>query len=403
MDTTSPSTSLLQQGALKEQQNESDELNKNTGELYDSRDRWRQAMALQEKDSLKAAQEKAWDFMNTVAFWASIFFIQGAVLFTIGSICLYPGIIPSNAPDYIAIAWIDYTFMIGSWCFTIGNYLVYFQVINASQRAQLLGVDTRKDTQWIACPRRESGHLGALCNCIGALLFNVNTMTMFAPVLKVSNHGFNVWYVSTGAAGSLCFVVGAIFEGEHNDWRAIFCTFRRWKELPFLMSVLNFLGGLLFFVAYVVDFDRRAESLCKSGSCLLTIHGVAGTFTVGSIFFVISSWMSLWMWKSQSFGLSFGKTVVGLVDQKEIKVDLKQQLILIVYCANVTMMWVKVGCLLANVDAWTDAFLFFHDTTLKLLTYFCILFLASGECFCFSIYISFHVLLLFCLLKCFHF
>jgi hypothetical protein len=206
------------------------------------------------------------------------------------------------------------------------------------------------------------------------VLFNLNTMTMFAPRLKDSDGGFNFWYVFTGAAGSVCFVVGATFEGEHNDWRHTTC--RRWTELPFLMSVLNFVGGTLFAVAYLVDVDRSADALCEQGECLLTIHGVAGTFTVGSIFFIISSWMSLWMWKSQNFGLSFGKTVVG--HAPAVKVDLKQQCILVVYVSNLCMAWIKLGFLLANAGAWDDPFEVFHDTVLKLLTYFCIMFLASA-------------------------
>ena len=33
-------------------------------------------------------------------------------------------------PEFMYKAWVDYSFMIGAWCFTLGNYAVYFQVIN---------------------------------------------------------------------------------------------------------------------------------------------------------------------------------------------------------------------------------------------------------------------------------
>ena len=316
----------------------------------------------------------AWDFMNSVAFWASIFFIQGSVLFTVGSICLYPGAIPEGAEEWVSLAWIDYSFMIGAWCFTIGNYLVYFQVINGEDTGRAAGRRRRTcltRRKWLAAPRRESGHLGSLCNCVGAVLFNMNTMTMFAASAKSTMAGFNFWYVFTGAGGSAFFVFGAIFEGEHNDWRRL--SLKRFTELPFLMSVLNFLGGVLFFVAYIVDVNKTADTRCEAGDCMLTIHGVAGTFTVGSIFFIISSWMSLWMWKSQDFGLSFAKTVVG---HSITKVDIKQQLMLVIYCSNICMAWLKLGFLMANL--WKNEVTFFLDTGLKLLAYFCIMFLASA-------------------------
>merc|ERR1711966_503536 len=68
------------------------------------------------------------DFQKTVAFWSAIFFIEGSVLFTIGSICMYPDV---ELHTWKYKGWVDYTFMIGAWCFTVGNYLNYFLVINA--------------------------------------------------------------------------------------------------------------------------------------------------------------------------------------------------------------------------------------------------------------------------------
>ena len=41
-------------------------------------------------------------------------------------------------------------------------------------------------------------------------------------------------------------MLGAIFEGEHNNWRSL--SLKRFTELPFLMSVLNFLGGAQYAV-----------------------------------------------------------------------------------------------------------------------------------------------------------
>jgi hypothetical protein len=120
---------------------------------------------------------------------------------------------------------------------------------------------------------------------------------------------FNVIYVGTGAFGSICFIAGAAFEGHHNKW--LDKPWSRLKELPVWMAHFNFWGSVLFLVGYLADVNRAADTFCKQGSCALTIWGVATPFTVGSLFFMFASWMSLWLWKTQNYGLGFGKTIVG--------------------------------------------------------------------------------------------
>ena len=61
-----------------------------------------------------------------------------------------------------------------------------------------------------------------------------------------------------------------------------------------IASVLNFWGALCFFIAYIVDYNRTADE-----HEWVEIYFVAGTFTVGSIFFAIASWIGLWMWKTE--------------------------------------------------------------------------------------------------------
>jgi len=299
---------------------------------------------------------------------------QGSCLFTVGSVALYPSldIASDGDQDWKYIAWVDYTFVIGAWCFTIGNFIIYHQVRKAPRRRargnsptalslwrflwphiaartqpptalslrrialppysrrrplcshmcvvreQVINTEashkkgkTRRKIRWFALPDwRHKGQVGVFFNCVGTLLFNVNTMTMFDWLAdKTTTTGFNLWYVSTGTVGSACFMFGGIFEGEHNDWREI--SMKRFKELPFLMSILNFLGGLLFLIAYAVDVNRYADSLCEDGQCGVTAWVVCTPFTLGSIFFFIASWMSLWMWKKSEFGLGYSREMVG--------------------------------------------------------------------------------------------
>lgn len=73
------------------------------------------------------SEEALWSFRNTIAFWAATFFLQGSVLFTIGSVAMYPSVLivcgeegtkeenmsSGCQPEYFYRAWVDYSFMIG--------------------------------------------------------------------------------------------------------------------------------------------------------------------------------------------------------------------------------------------------------------------------------------------------
>ena len=108
-------------------------------------------------------------------------------------------------------AWVDYSFMIGAWCFTAGNYAVYFQVINFEG----------DDLSFIAWPDLgDWGHLGTLFNLFGAIAYNVNTMLFFDTADHDSiMYEYNLVYVISGGLGSILFALGALAEGEHNNWR----------------------------------------------------------------------------------------------------------------------------------------------------------------------------------------
>jgi hypothetical protein len=149
-----------------------------------------------------------WKFQNTVSYWACVLFIQGSVLFTVGSICIYPSVAEYQS-GFVQEAMSEYGFMIGSWLFFIGCYLIYLQVINQGTFAPkgrngenqgICGglVHCRIGHVRFLAPINfsDSGHVGAVCNCIGAALFVVNTMAFFG--LKRDTFAtFNLWYVMT--------------------------------------------------------------------------------------------------------------------------------------------------------------------------------------------------------------
>merc|ERR1719453_1536128 len=74
-------------------------------------------------------EHEAWDYKGTIAYWVTAMTIEGALLFSLGSLMMYPRMSPTDEKhEYVAEAWVDYSFMIGGWCFLFGNYLTYLNV-----------------------------------------------------------------------------------------------------------------------------------------------------------------------------------------------------------------------------------------------------------------------------------
>jgi len=318
------------------------------------------------------SEERHWEFQSTTAFWAATFFLQGSALFTIGSIAMYPSIlnicseeaeesgeISNCQPEFMYKAWVDYSFMIGAWCFTAGNYAVYFQVINFEG----------EDLSFIAWPDLgDWGHLGALFNLFGAIAYNVNTMLFFDTADHDSiMYEYNLVYVISGGLGSILFALGALAEGEHNNWRD--CNKETFKKPENQMAALNFSGAVLFLVAYIVEYNHYADHHRD-----VLVWVVCTPFTVGSIFFFIGSWMSLYMWKQQNFGLGYAKHING---RSHVVVDWKQQLMALVYIGCITMQWERLGiCASYNWGYYHTVYIL--EITFRLLLYHCIMFLMSA-------------------------
>ena len=108
-------------------------------------------------------------------------------------------------------------------------------------------------------------------------------------------------------------------------------------------------------------------------------------FVIGSVFFLLSAWISLWMWKEQMFGLGYGDadgTLMG--HRKKSKVDVKQQVALLFYMVNIMLAWVY--CVLASNDDSSQSFGHISKgwvrvaqlgSLFSVLVYHCILFLMS--------------------------
>lgn len=277
----------------------------------------------------KETETLAWNYKATIAYWTTCMTIEGAILFAIGSFMMYPGTKPSDEEhEYVERAWVEYPFFFGGWCFTFGNYLSYLQVIN--QNKGKLDASYHLFT-W---PRGQTdkGHVAALLNFVGALWFNVGTLTMFGwpPVSPMGMYDLD--YVGTGVVGSLCFAVAAILQGEYNSWRS--CTL----SLPVMISHMNFWGSILFLAGYTVNTNKWASS--HGPDSPMVVGGIDCTFLFGSVFFLAGAWMDLIMWQKEQYGLGFAQKLQGSSD---MRADLGQMLTIAATVANMSFAWIRLA------------------------------------------------------------
>ena len=147
------------------------------------------------------------------------------------------------------------------------------------------------------------------------------------------------------------------------------CSKESLGKLEVQMLLLNLIGSLLFLLGYIVEYRFFADNHED-----LYIWLVATPLTIGSVFFLICSWMKLMMWKQQNFGLGFAKHIFG---RSHVVVDVPHQLMTLVYIGCITMQWKRLGiCFAYNWGYYHDNFIL--DIVFKLLVYHCIMLMWSA-------------------------
>merc|ERR1712110_1166016 len=143
---------------------------------------------------------------------------------------------------------------------------------------------------------------------------------------------FDLTYVGTGVAGSICFSLASILEGEYNDWRK--CR----MSLPVLMSHFNFWGANAFLVGYAVDTNEYADDTGERSG--FKVIGVDCTFFIGSLGFLLAACMDLVMWQQERYGLGFAKK---LQNYSEVKADVKHLLLIALTIINICLAWIRLA------------------------------------------------------------
>ena len=236
-----------------------------------------------------------WKFRRICAYWVSVMYIEGSVLFTIGAAFSMVGAV-HRAGRSVTLALVDGPYLVGGVAFTLGAYAGVMEVVNvgaAEHEPTRFGSELftkplvtwkklRKYLAWEAI-------VGYFCYIVGAAFFNINTIAGF-----VETEAAAALYWPCAVVGSILFTAGGLLECTQNHLHKGFdcCSLEHW------LSLCNFVGGFLFLFAAASGSIPAAEP---------DLWLVDFTYLVGSISFMFGGVIALSMWKNEHYGLGLIK------------------------------------------------------------------------------------------------
>lgn len=256
-------------------------------------------------DSLQVEHELlvksgSWEFTlrHTLAYWTSISFAAGSLMFILGGLASVLDLGGGNTSvDTYKTSFVTAPYVVGSCCYTLGCYSGFLAVLNLARKdPPPPGLSEHPFRFWgVMANRRSWWATGSYT--IGAVLFTVATLADGYPSVIAVNQ----------VAGSVLFVGGAALEVWHNQG---FNHFRP-KKLAFWVSWCDLVGSLLFLAGsacgtatlFVDDGDDDSSASQETKPRLN--DGLTYTFVVGSAFFLGSSLAGLWMWKLEQYGNTY--------------------------------------------------------------------------------------------------
>jgi len=226
-----------------------------------------------------------WKFRRTLAYWISILYCEGSLLFTVGAAF---SLSPLHNQSVMR-ALVDVPYFVGGICFTLGGYAGVLELINVRNPDIMTAIITRHQWRELLQVTRWQQRIGSLAYLLGALAFNLNTIGSFVASGPWQEQ-LLIWV--PGALGSLGFVAGASCECFLND----IAHFSPHASSHWL-SVMNLLGSMLFLLA------ATSGSIDLAGSISLAPL-VDLLYFLGSVSFGVGSLFGLWMWKCEQYGLA---------------------------------------------------------------------------------------------------
>mmetsp|Transcript_29253 Transcript_29253/g.78973 ORF Transcript_29253/g.78973 Transcript_29253/m.78973 type:complete len:510 (-) Transcript_29253:68-1597(-) len=255
---------------------------------------------------------------HTASYWMAVLFVQGALLFTFGAgVELFKGRLDWAPESLRTLAlWPN---LVGGAMFNVGAYCGYLSLINLKKEPgeaiEYLAAD------WSRVRRNNSepaSRVGTMAYFVGATVFSAGVV---APFLRpwVCQYTFATL---PGVAGSACFVVGGVCELLHNgvccgccacghseeegEDEAVLGRRSTCRDAVWWISVLNTIGGTNFLLGYMPALFRAEGEAAE-------LFGAANLF-VGSMVYVVSSWLLVVMWEHHDFGGALIRQLNDAVD-----------------------------------------------------------------------------------------
>jgi hypothetical protein len=301
-----------------------------------------------------------WQWQKTCTYWVSATFFIGSVFFAMSS---FAGCFPSLSHEPFKHI-VEYLSWIGNCYFTCGMYLLLLSVTNFNRHGDfginVTGFDFNPLAYGRVCERLKHNEVGrnsyhiCLAYLVGVVFYNIMTLV---PVVKrlanIAGLTFPAWFhaiamsidlpgivavtlVISNILGGLSFWgAGCLEMLENRVWVYPFEAVKslrnissrrseppasssnpsyeesllspKEEELPEFLaqiaSILNMIGGLLFFVPPVIEQITKFlpiyhdESEAEWWSSML--------FGIGSCCYIVASYLSVVMWQNNQLGLTF--------------------------------------------------------------------------------------------------
>lgn len=242
-----------------------------------------------------------WKFRRTLSYWVGVLYCEGSILFTLGAgFSLFRktddlGMVSGYSEPWGLVA-VDGPYFVGGICFTIGSWFGVLKLINVGNEGSMKFMIHGR-AHWRQLKQYVSAeaifiYVGYL---IGALFFNVMTITPYVPALHKCCAYWTVHF--TALIGGFMFAVAGFIEFLHNDGFKF-----RLKSIYWWSAFLNFVGGVLFLVAGLGYMFNVSDG--KTWSEQTSFWVICCTYFVGSSLYWVGSFLALLLWKDEQFGLT---------------------------------------------------------------------------------------------------
>jgi len=249
-----------------------------------------------------------WNFRRTLSYWIAMLYLEGSTLFIVGAYFSMTDWAKEQKMEYALVA---APYFMGGIAFTLGSYAGILNVVNIPNKnsGAISWCFTGKE-QWKNI-RKYLGWeplAGYICYMFGALFFNVNTTYGLGNNFDEWTKKFVVDFPAV--IGSVLFTAGGFLECTHNAPLFTNCNLLS----PILwLSFLNTFGGFMFLFAAICNMCEISSEEYK--------WLVDFTYLIGSIAFAFGSFIALWLWKGENYGLGLISEIN--VHQEEDSIALK--------------------------------------------------------------------------------